>query len=86
MEIHPNMFFRYVVGPIPNWPPDVLVHVCADVCLQPFVMPYRVLQPANPRKNLIIAVHRLPFAADLRLLSSSSRDDINPHAFTFSIA
>jgi hypothetical protein len=49
-------------------------------------MPYRVLHPANPRKNLIIAVHRLPFAADLRLLSSSSRHDINPHAVTFSIA
>jgi hypothetical protein len=59
----------------------------APTCVyRPFVISYRVLQPAIPPKHLIIAVHRLPFAVYLRLLSSSSRDNINPHYRTFSIA
>ena len=86
MEIHPNMFFRYVVGRSQTGFPMCSCTSGPTCVYSPFVMPYRVLQPAKPRKNLIIGVPGLPFAADLRLLSSSSRDDINPHAFTFSIA
>jgi hypothetical protein len=67
MEIHPNMLFRYVVGRSQTGFPMCSCTSAPTCVYSPFVMPYRVLQPANPTKNLIIAVHRLPFAADLRL-------------------